>query len=659
MNLKIRHKIIGVMVILIILPIFLLGLSSYKTSYSALKGQYEDMGEIIANETNLLMQNKISDTNKMVMDLSELPAFNDIEDEENVNRVLGKLLTTMNIYKFEDVYFASTNGNIYSPSDLDLSGVVVQEQSWYTDALETEEVVWSEIYKDENTGKNQVTISRAVYTGDVLKGVLAINMDLLDFSGMVANIDIMGGYPIVMDQEGTIIAHQITEEIGTKFQASDDFDKDNRETQMKEYTYKDKQTGEEQKQLILHQYVEGSDWRVATIVGMDALDKLTFKMMRNILTIGLITLTVAVFISILFGRNISNSINEVLNAIRWMEEGDFTTRLDTKSTDEFGELRDRFNKMMVTLSAFIEKIKDASTSVDEYSENLAAISEEVNASSYEVSTTVEQIAKGASSQANDTEDGVVLINQMSDKLLELDDTSESMVGLTEEIRSTNEESAFVVNDLKEKTELNNASSQEVKEEIIELDKRISKVTEILSTIDTIAEQTNLLALNASIEAARAGEYGRGFAVVADEIRQLAGESKESSSNIKSIIEAVQHESKVTVNLVGEVTDRNKEQTEAVERVNLSFDTINNLIEQIVSKIDDIDEKSTEMNNDRGKIVGTIENISSVSQETAAASEEVTASIEEQTSATEDVANSASKLSELARELNNEISVFKI
>ncbi len=69
--------------------------------------------------------------------------------------------------------------------------------------------------------------------------------------------------------------------------------------------------------------------------------------------------------------------------------------------------------------------------------------------------------------------------------------------------------------------------------------RAKTVGEIAGTVAKLAERSNLLALNAAIEASRAGSEGRGFSVVAQEMRSLAEGSKESASEVRSIIQEIQ------------------------------------------------------------------------------------------------------------------------
>jgi len=66
---------------------------------------------------------------------------------------------------------------------------------------------------------------------------------------------------------------------------------------------------------------------------------------------------------------------------------------------------------------------------------------------------------------------------------------------------------------------------------------LSKLTQIVATIQGIASQTNLLALNVAIEAARAGEAGRGFAVVADEVRKLATRTSQATQQAAEMMDS--------------------------------------------------------------------------------------------------------------------------
>jgi methyl-accepting chemotaxis protein len=75
--------------------------------------------------------------------------------------------------------------------------------------------------------------------------------------------------------------------------------------------------------------------------------------------------------------------------------------------------------------------------------------------------------------------------------------------------------------------------------IVRLSEQSQSIGGIIASVTDIADQSNLLAVNAAIEAAKAGEHGKGFAVVAQEIKNLAGQSKQATSEVRNILNDVQ------------------------------------------------------------------------------------------------------------------------
>ncbi|MFC3689842.1 methyl-accepting chemotaxis protein [Aquipuribacter hungaricus] len=106
----------------------------------------------------------------------------------------------------------------------------------------------------------------------------------------------------------------------------------------------------------------------------------------------------------------------------------------------------------------------------------------------------------------------------------------------------------------------------------DLQRSSQEIGDFLRLITTVADQTKLLALNATIEAARAGEAGRGFAVVAEEVKQLAGTTSSSISDIEQRIDAIQRAAQEAVLTLSRIAA-------LVEGISGSQDTVAAAIEQ--------------------------------------------------------------------------------
>ncbi len=151
------------------------------------------------------------------------------------------------------------------------------------------------------------------------------------------------------------------------------------------------------------------------------------------------------------------------------------------------------------------------------------------------------------------------INEVANKATNLAAISEQIVATTQETTSSTEEISASIQEIhhnssNDMVKLNELMTQAQRVRLLlddmvtdtqELQINIKDVDTINQQVSQIADQTNLLALNAAIEAARAGEHGRGFSVVAEEVRKLAGETKDSVAEVGKISQAINNKAKET------------------------------------------------------------------------------------------------------------------
>jgi GAF domain-containing protein len=97
-----------------------------------------------------------------------------------------------------------------------------------------------------------------------------------------------------------------------------------------------------------------------------------------------------------------------------------------------------------------------------------------------------------------------------------------------------------------------ALTREANAEVAGLGEASTRISQVVSTIQTIASQTNLLALNATIEAARAGEAGKGFAVVAGEVKELAHGTARATTEVDERVRLIQEQTEGVIARLDEI-----------------------------------------------------------------------------------------------------------
>ena len=203
----------------------------------------------------------------------------------------------------------------------------------------------------------------------------------------------------------------------------------------------------------------------------------------------------------------SNGLQDVARVLKGVAHGDLTQKIEADYSGIFGQLKDDTNSTVDRLQEVMLQIKQASDAINTAAQEIAAGNQDLS------SRTEEQASS-------------------------LEETSSSMEELNSTVKQ-NAENARQANDLAKSSNAvatkGGAMVKRVVETMSDIQDSSKKIADIIGVIDSIAFQTNILALNAAVEAARAGEQGRGFAVVATEVRNLAQRSATAAKEIKTLI----------------------------------------------------------------------------------------------------------------------------
>lgn len=236
-------------------------------------------------------------------------------------------------------------------------------------------------------------------------------------------------------------------------------------------------------------------------------------------------------------------------------------------------------------------------------------------------------------------------NDISKRIEYTKNSSDELIELSNQNESSLKKALAIIEDISGSIETTFETSKVLEAKSKEMDN-------ILSIIGTISDQTNLLALNASIEAARAGEFGKGFAVVADEVRTLAESSRQSLSNISSII----NEFKDNIYQVESLMTKNNEKvTFGNEILSNAVENISSMLHKLRASGENINEISTFMNSvldSTEHVVSFNSDITKTTEETINKFRTVADSVNQNAAVSEEISASSESLRGLAEDMRN-------
>lgn len=255
---------------------------------------------------------------------------------------------------------------------------------------------------------------------------------------------------------------------------------------------------------------DAQDFIVVVTADSDELFKSMDKVTRNgIIGLALVLIYVfgmGSFIAYMLIRPV-NMISKITVKFSDMDfsEDELHKKLCTRN-DETGRMARALNQLVSELIQVIHEIKEKSDHLLEAADALNTDADETATTMEQVESAINDIAQGATSQADETQRATENIIIMGNMIQDTDNGMNKLLSFAHSMRETTEQAQDVLSELKKV----NAKAEEyinvIAEQTNTTNESALKISEATKLITAIAEETNLLSLNASIEAARAGTW---------------------------------------------------------------------------------------------------------------------------------------------------------
>lgn len=413
---------------------------------------------------------------------------------------------------------------------------------------------------------------------------------------------------------------------------------------------------------IFEDHDQNKDIIAISVIDFDSeiVSERTWAVVSNGILISLIPMVLAAIMTIYLIRRKTKQISSLIEHAKEIAKGNLAIE-DTvvKSKDEVGDLADTLNVMTANLRSIIGTMKSTAMQLTGNSSETAASLNEMHDAIQQVAHNMGDVTSSISNGTSNAEHASVILGTLAEHIHSSKKIADQSVENSKTTMQIAQEGERSVHEIEQDMAKIQRASEESGNTIENLIESTTKIQDITNTISGIAAQTNLLALNASIEAARAGEHGQGFAIVAEEVRKLAEQSNDEVSEVEKLISDITAHIQQVVTSTNESTNLIESGSKTVRLTADSLSQVEDAVSKTVEEIGQISKSTTIESNKSTQVVQLITELTREIQSIEEMSINISAATEETTASIDDITNRSAETNELAQQLEDVVSRFKL
>ncbi|QZY56387.1 methyl-accepting chemotaxis protein [Crassaminicella profunda] len=404
-------------------------------------------------------------------------------------------------------------------------------------------------------------------------------------------------------------------------------------------------------------------WIIGAGTYEDDFDKSAGYILNMMYMIIFVSLILGAIVIVAFANHIGNPIKKLTILIEKTKNLDLASDDDykdlVKNTDEVGMMAKSVIEMRDSLRKIINNFKNGVEETFTHAQGLSNAANETAVCSDDIANTIDILVQGTLNQAQESKKGTKELLVLGEEIHKTRVSIDGVRGNINRTSTTNQKGMQRIEDLSLKAEEKHIEAAKVRRNVKELSQKAMTIGQMIEIITQISTQINILALNASIEAARAGEAGKGFGVVANEVRKLAETTDKTTEDVKKIILGMQVSIQTTEASVYRDNQMQEELIQTLACVIESFKDINESVIEMVEEVDVLTDSIVKMDQEKNIVIRSIENMYTISKDTAQFTQKISGNIEEQTVMTQEVTSMANNLDDIAKKLSTDLKKFNI